>query len=208
MQCAAAGVKRLDSLLLTHDHADQCHGIDDIRAFALRQSTLIDCWMDGPTRLSLMRRFGYLFEGEGIYPAIAAIRQTPPHGAPWTVEGPSGPISVLSFEQDHGEVRSLGYRFGSIAYSSDVVDLCDESLAALRGLDLWIVDALRYRPHPTHAHVERTLSWIEKLRPKRTILTNMHVDLDYSELARRLPAGVEPAYDGLRVRLEIDENSI
>ncbi len=205
LQCAAAGVRRLDGLLLTHDHADQCHGIDDIRAFALKQRQRIACWMDEATRASMMRRFGYVFEGAGSYPAIADMHVTPPHGESWQVDGPSGRIPVITFEQAHGEIMTLGYRFGSIAYSSDVIDLPEASFAALRDLDLWIVDALRYTPHPTHAHVDKALAWIERVKPRRAILTNMHVDLNYAELARRLPPGVEPAYDGLRLRVELDE---
>ncbi|MHB8528289.1 MAG: MBL fold metallo-hydrolase [Caulobacteraceae bacterium] len=208
LQAAAAGIRRLDGLLLTHDHADQCHGLDDIRAFALLQRAKIACWMDGPTRASLLQRFGYAFEGEGIYPAIAEARENPPHGERWSIGGPSGPIEISSFDQDHGGIRSLGYRFHSIAYSSDVVDFDDATLDALRGLDLWIVDALRYTPHPTHAHVAKTLGWIERVRPRRAILTNLHIDLDYEELASRLPDGVEPAYDGLRVQLAVEETKL
>jgi phosphoribosyl 1,2-cyclic phosphate phosphodiesterase len=100
-------------------------------------------------------------------------------------------------------MRSLGYRFGSIAYSSDVFDLPEESFAALEGLDVWIVDALRYTPHPTHAHVDKTLAWIERLKPRRAVLTNLHIDLDFAELAGRLPKGVEPAHDGLRFEVEM-----
>jgi phosphoribosyl 1,2-cyclic phosphate phosphodiesterase len=96
----------------------------------------------------------------------------------------------------------VGYRFGGLAYSSDVVDLPDDAFAALEDLDVWIVDALRWRPHPTHAHVEKALEWIAKVRPRRAILTNMHIDLDYGELAGRLPEGVEPAFDGLRMEIE------
>jgi phosphoribosyl 1,2-cyclic phosphate phosphodiesterase len=202
LQCVAANVKRLDGLLLTHDHADQCHGLDDIRAFALIQAQRIDCWMDEATAASLVRRFSYVFAGEGPYPPIANLRPIPPHGAFWSIEGPSGPIPLSSFDQDHGTVRSVGYRFGGLAYSSDVVDLPDSAFAALEDLDVWIVDALRWRPHPTHAHVERALDWIAKVRPRRAILTNMHIDLDYSELAGRLPKGVEPAFDGLRVEID------
>jgi len=205
LQATAAGVKRLDGLLISHDHADQCHGIDDIRAFAITQRQRIDCWMDRPTRASLTRRFGYVFEGEGAYPAIADIRDTPPHGAAWRVDGPSGPIPVTTFDQDHGAVRSHGYRFGPIAYSSDVVDLPEASFGALRGVELWIVDALRYTPHPTHAHVDKALEWIERVAPRRAVLTNMHLDLDYETLARRLPKGVEPAHDGWRTVVEFSE---
>ena len=205
LQCAAAGVKRLDSLLITHEHADQCHGIDDIRAFALKQRQRIPCWTDEATREAMMRRFGYVFERSGAYPAIADMHLTPSHGAVWQIDGPSGPIPVTTFEQAHGDIASLGYRFGSLAYSSDVIDLPEESFAALKDLDVWIVDALRYTPHPTHAHVAKALDWIERVKPRRAILTNLHIDLDYAELASRLPPGVEPAYDGLRARIELDE---
>jgi phosphoribosyl 1,2-cyclic phosphate phosphodiesterase len=203
LQAVAAGVRRLDGLLLTHDHADQCHGIDDIRAFAIAQRARIGVWMDAATEASLMQRFGYIFHGEGLYPAIADLHATPEHGMAWEVPGPTGPIPVKTFEQDHGGVKSLGYRFGSIAYSSDVVDLPEASFAALEGLDLWIVDALRYTPHPTHAHVDKALAWIERVKPKRAVLTNMHFDFDFSQLARQLPEGVEPAYDGLRIELDL-----
>jgi phosphoribosyl 1,2-cyclic phosphate phosphodiesterase len=202
-QTAATGAKRLDALLMTHDHADQAHGIDDIRAFAQRQRARIPCHADVATEETLRRRFGYIFRGEKMYPAISDIVPTPAHGVTWQVDGPSGAIPVVTFDQDHGEVRSLGYRFGPVAYSSDVVALDDAAFAAMAGVELWIVDALRYTPHPTHAHVERTLGWIERLRPKHAILTNMHIDLDYAELAGRLPEGVEPAVDGMRIEVEL-----
>jgi phosphoribosyl 1,2-cyclic phosphate phosphodiesterase len=198
LQAAGAGVKRLDAVLLSHDHADQTHGIDDVRAFYIRQGRPIDCYMDGPTHQSMLHRFGYAFEGRNGYPAILQAMSLPAHGQSWRVNGPSGAIPVVTFDQDHGSVRSVGFRFGAVAYSSDVVDLDDAAFEALADLDVWIVDALRWRPHPTHAHVERTLEWIARARPRRTILTNMHIDLDYETLARRLPPGVEPAYDGLR----------
>ncbi len=203
LQAAAAGARRLDALLLTHEHADQCHGLDDIRAFALRQGGPIACWMDAPTQAVLLRRFDYAFQGSRLYPAIAQARLAPAHGETWDIEGPSGVVPATTFAQAHGDIMSLGFRFGSFAYSSDLVDLPEESFAALVGLDLWIVDALRYMPHPTHAHVDKTLGWIERLRPKRAILTNLHIDLDYAELAARLPTGVEPAYDGLRIELPL-----
>lgn len=203
LQCAAAGARRLDGVLLTHDHADQVHGIDDIRAFFLRQASKIPCWMNAETAATMHARFAYLFDGApGPYPAIASPREARA-GAAWPVGGPSGEIPVLAFDQDHGASRSLGYRFGPVAYSSDVVGLPEAAFAALAGVDVWIVDALRYTPHPTHAHVDKALAWIERVRPKRAILTNLHIDLDYAELARRLPPGVEPAYDGLRFFVEL-----
>ena len=149
------------------------------------------------TDASLMRRFSYIFRGEAGYPAICENHPIPAHGAAWSIGGPGGAIPVTTFDQDHGSMRSVGYRFGDVAYSSDVVDLDDAAFAALEGLDVWIVDALRYRPHPTHAHLEKTLAWIARAKPRRAILTNMHIDLDFETLRCELPAGVEPAFDGL-----------
>jgi phosphoribosyl 1,2-cyclic phosphate phosphodiesterase len=197
-QTAAAGVRRLDAVLYTHDHADQAHGIDDLRAFAIGMRRRIPCFMDAATMANLKRRFGYIFQTEGGYPAICDALDLPPHGARWSVDGPSGPIPVLTFDQDHGGVRSVGYRFADVAYCSDVVDLPPHAMAALQGLDVFIIDALRDKPHPTHAHVGRALEWIAALKPKRAILTNLHIDLDYNALIERLPEGVEPAFDGLR----------
>jgi phosphoribosyl 1,2-cyclic phosphate phosphodiesterase len=203
LQTAAAGVRRLDAVLLTHDHADQVHGIDDVRAFFIRQRARIPCHMDAATWATLQRRFGYIFEAEGGYPAICDPVALPPLGEAFRIQGPSGDIPVTTFDQDHGGVRSVGYRFGDVAYSSDVVDLPESAFEALKGVDVWIVDALRWRPHPTHAHVDLALSWIERVAPRRAILTNMHIDLDYADLTSRLPAGVEPAYDGLRFEHEL-----
>jgi phosphoribosyl 1,2-cyclic phosphate phosphodiesterase len=204
LQTADAGAKRLDALLLTHDHADQSHGLDDIRAFAMRQRARIPVHVDPPTSDTMERRFGYIFHGEKGYPAIADLVAIPPHGEPWLVGGPSGAIPVVTFDQDHGELRSVGYRFGPVAYSSDVLTLDDAAFEAMTGVELWIVDALRYTPHPTHAHVERTLGWIERLKPRQAILTNLHIDLDFEELTSRLPPGVAAAVDGMRIELQID----
>lgn len=202
-QTAEAGMKRLDAVLYTHDHADQAHGIDDIRAFVIGQKLKrIPAYMDGPTRATLTRRFDYIFEAQALYPALAEARDLPPHGTVWTVDGPGGPVPVASFDQDHGTVRSAGFRFGPLAYSADVVNIPEESFAALQGVEVWLVDALRWTPHPTHANVQQALDWIERVGPRRAYLTNLHIDLDYNDLRRNLPAGVEPAYDGLRVEFE------
>jgi len=196
-QAAAAGAQRMDAVLYTHDHADQTHGIDDLRAFWIRHRRRTPCYMDDATRAGLMRRFAYVFEGEGGYPPICDVHPLPPHGQAWEIDGPSGPIPVLTFDQDHGAIRSVGYRFGDVAYSSDIVGLPEESLAMMQGLGVWVVDALRLTPHPTHAHLDMALGWIDRLKPRRAILTNMHQDLDYRTLAASLPPNVEPAYDGM-----------
>ncbi len=198
LQTAAAGARRIDAVLYTHDHADQTHGIDDLRAFFIRGRRRIPCFADAATTSSLRERFGYVFEAHGGYPAICDLAPLPPHGAVWSVDGPSGAIPIVSYDQDHGGVRAAGFRFGPVAYSPDVLAIPEESMATLAGVEVFIVDALRDTPHPTHATVARALDWIAELKPRRAILTNMHIDLDFAALARRLPPGVEPAWDGLR----------
>lgn len=194
-QMLRAGVSRLDAILWTHDHADQTHGLDDIRALTFGHGRPIDGFMDQATQSTLSERFGYAFTGKFGYPPICRPHLIPPHGMPWHVEGEGGFLPVVTFDQAHGPIRSVGYRIGDIAYSSDVSDLPEESFEALQGLKLWVVDALRYKPHPTHAHLEKTLEWVARVKPQRTILTNMHQDLDYEALKAILPEGVEPAYD-------------
>ncbi len=135
------------------------------------------------------------------YPPILNGKTIPEPFAPFEIAGAGGPIPVLAFGQGHGRIRSLGYRFGAIAYSSDVDHLDDAAFAALEGAECWIVDALRYTPHPSHAHVARTLEWIARVKPKRAILTNMHIDLDYEKLKSELPPGIEPAWDGMVIAL-------
>ncbi len=199
-QAVACGLRRIDHVLFSHDHADQTHGIDDIRAFAYRQRMRIPCQSDAPTRDTLLQRFRYVFEGEKGYPPIATLEPLAPLGQPFQLEGPSGRMPVTAYDQDHGDVRAVGYRFGNVAYSSDVVGLPDTSMAQLEGLDVFVVDALRYAPHPSHAHLEMALQWIADLKPRRAILTNLHIDMDYHTLRRELPPGVEPAFDGLTFR--------
>ena len=196
-QALAAGVRRVDAVLYTHDHADQTHGIDDLRAFTIASRRRVPCFMDPYTRRKLTERFRYVFEGEGGYPPLCEAHALPPHGRPWSVDGPSGAIPIVGFDQDHGEIRSVGFRFGGLAYSSDVMDLPESAFETLAGVETWIVDALRWTPHPTHAHVARALEWIERVRPGRAVLTNLHIDLDYAALKSRLPSNVEPAYDGM-----------
>jgi len=203
LQTAEAGAKRVDAVLYTHDHADQTHGIDDLRAFFLRNQTRTRCYMDEATAGHLLPRFSYIFEGETGYPAICEAVPLPPLGEPFVIDGPSGGIPVVGFDQDHGSIRSVGFRFGGVAYSADVVGLPASAFAALQGLDVWIVDALRERPHPTHAHLAMALEWINAVRPRQAILTNLHVDMDYATLKRQLPPGVEPAYDGMRFEVPI-----
>ncbi len=202
-QALASGITRLDAVLYTHDHADQTHGIDDLRVFALRNRQRIPAYMDPATRDALTGRFDYIFQKTLGYPAIVEVRDLPPHGEAWRVDGLGGAIPVTTFDQAHGPIRSVGYRLGPVAYSSDVSDLDDAAFAALDGVELWIVDALRPAPHPTHAHLDLTLSWIARAGVPRAVLTNLHIDMDYRALSDRLPPGVEVAFDGWSASLAL-----
>ena len=197
-QLLEADVGLLDGVLYTHEHADHCHGIDDLRIVAYNGRRRVDVYYDAATGEVLHQRFGYCFETpEGSeYPAVLTGHEIRP-GEAVRIDGAGGVIEVLPFRQSHGSGETLGFRFGGLAYSPDLSDLPEESLPHLAGLDVWIVDALRYTGHPSHFSVEQALAWIARLKPKRAVLTHMHVDLDYASLAAELPQGIEPAYDGM-----------
>ena len=190
-QCLENGIRRLDAVLYTHDHADHSHGIDDLRAYAATQRQRIPVHGTAATLARLKRRFGYVFDAVPNYPSICEGREI--DLAPFRL----GDLEVVPFEQQHGPATTLGFRFGSVAYSTDLNELDDTAFRILDGVDTWIVDALRYQPHATHAHLARTLSWIERVRPRRAYLTHMTWEMDYRTLLAELPPGVEPAYDGL-----------
>lgn len=202
-QLIDAQVDDLDGVLITHEHADHTHGIDDLRALFVKNRRRVPVYMDATTAKSMRIKFNYCFEtqpGTGYPPTLEDRRLVA--GQKIVVSGQGGDLAVLPVLQDHGEIASLGFRFGNLAYSADIKSLPPESLAALAGLDLWIVDALRYAPHPSHLNVDEALAIIGKVQPQRTILTNLHADLDYEELRSKLPAGVEPAFDGMSANLK------
>ena len=202
-QLLDARVHWLDAVLYTHDHADHTHGIDDLRPLVLARGRRINTYMDETTQAIVVNRFSYCFTApaDSEYPPILEVLPIAA-AAPLRIAGEGGELAATPFAQVHGGARSLGFRFGGLAYSCDVSDIPAESLEALQGLDVWILDALRYRPHPSHFSVDDALAWIERVRPKRAVLTNLHYDLDYETLRRALPAHVEPAYDGMQIVLE------
>ncbi|HYM17927.1 MAG TPA: MBL fold metallo-hydrolase [Micropepsaceae bacterium] len=200
-QLLDARVSHLDAVLMTHPHADQTNGIDDLRPLTFLMKKRVDMYADTATLDHLSNQFAYCFSTpEGSeYPPIITGHVVPEPFREMAFEGRGGAIPARAFWQEHGPVRSLGYRFGPVAYSSDVSGLDEGTFAALEGIECWILDALRYRPHPTHVNVETALSWIARVKPKRAILTNLHIDLDYERLRADLPKGVEPAYDGMTI---------
>ncbi len=199
-QLLDASVPWLDGVLFTHAHADHTHGIDDLRALVLHRRRRVDVYLDAMTSQLIRTRFGYCFATSpgSKYPPIVNEHRIAA-GQPVTIEGEGGPIAALPFLQAHGDISSLGFRFGALAYSCDLSGLSDVSLAALAGLDVWILDALRYKPHPSHFSVAEAIDWIARVKPKRAILTNLHADLDYDRLRRELPSHVEPAFDGMQM---------
>ncbi len=204
-QLLASRIDRLDAVLITHEHADQCHGIDDLRALVIRHRRRMPVHMDQTTADIIGDRFRYCFEGAGSYPAILDKRMDLAPGQVTRIEGAGGPVDILTLAQDHGSIPSIGFRIGSFAYCNDVVRLPEETLERLGGLDTFVVDALRYTAHPTHASVSQALAWIDRIKPRRSVLTNLHVDLDYQKLRAELPPCVEPAFDGME--LEIPPNA-
>ncbi len=201
-QAIAAQIPHLDAVLWTHDHSDQVGGLDDIRAFTFPKGP-IEAYSDQATFSTLSLRYGYAFTGNLGYPPICRHAFIPPHGTHWAIKGEGGALPVRTFDQIHGPIKSVGYRLGDVAYSSDISDMPEESFAALDGVKLWIVDALRYKPHPTHSHLEKTLSWIARVKPEHAVLTNLHQDMDYNALKAILPPNVEPAYDQLTLEFDV-----
>ena len=197
-QLLDAEVTSLDAVIWTHDHADHCHGIDDLRAIYHHRRSPLPAFARAATLETLTRRFAYVFEGKGGYPPIL-------DGTLLDDMSEVGPITVRVVDQPHGGITSAGLRFDtggrSIGYSTDFNDLTDEMAALFEDLDVWVVDALRRKPHPTHPHLEQALEWIARLRPRRAILTHMDNSMDYRTLLGELPDGVEPGYDNLEIVL-------
>lgn len=199
-QLLDAGVGTLDAVVYTHSHADHVHGIDDLRQIVFNLRARLPVWADLPTQKDLLARFDYAFvQPEGsLYPPILDLHTI---DGPVTVSGAGGAITFAPFPVDHGSMPALGFRIAGLAYLPDAVGIPEPSWTLLQGLDVWIVDALRRKPHPTHAHLAMTLDWIARAAPARAILTNMHVDLDHATLEAEMPAHIAPAHDGMVIEL-------
>ncbi|RAU22609.1 MBL fold metallo-hydrolase [Paramagnetospirillum kuznetsovii] len=198
-QLLDAGIRIIDGLIYTHDHADHLHGIDDLREINRVTRQWLPVWAKAEVLETARQRFGYAFEpmesiGEIVYRPLLTAN---------VIDGAFriGDIPVVPFDQDHGYSRTLGLRFGNFAYSTDVVEIPEESFKSLEGVEVWVIGCLVDYPHATHAHVEKALEWIERVRPRRAILTHMGTRLDYQTLCRTLPPWVEPAYDGMIIEV-------
>ncbi len=202
MQLIDAGVGALDGVIYTHSHADHIHGIDDLRVVVLNMKRRLPVWADAKTRDELLDRFTYCFaQPKGSnYPPILDMNLLE---GPVRVSGAGGDITLKPFSAIHGNIDALGFRIGDLAYLPDVSQMTEQAWVACSNLDCWVVDALRREPHPSHTHLERTLEWIKQAAPKRAVLTNMHIDLDYETVRAETPDHVTPAFDGMQITYEV-----
>lgn len=202
-QLLSADVRSIEGVVLTHSHADHIFGLDDLRQMAINLRRPIDVWLDQPTRAQVMAAFGYCFhQAQGSsYPSFCTEKTLAPH-QPFNVEGPGGAITINTLIAEHGDINALGVRVNNAVYLPDMKRISNpESLQMLADVDVLIVDALRYKLHPSHMNLEECLAFIETVKPARAILTNMHGDIDYQSIKAQLPACVEPGYDGLQIHL-------
>lgn len=201
-QLLDAGIGRLDAVIYTHPHADHVHGLDDLRMIVYNTRARLPVYADEPTKKDLLNRFGYAFvQPPGSdYPPILDMN---PIDGDVTIGGDGGPITFSPIEVIHGNINALGFRIGDVAYLPDVSDIPEAAWPMLDNLDTWIIDALRRTPHPSHSHLENSLAWIARAKPRRAVLTNMHIDLDYQTVADETPDHILPAYDGLVLRYRV-----
>lgn len=195
-QLIDAGSGCLDAVVLSHDHADHVHGIDDLRMVTFNRRSRVPCWMDARTEATMVRRFGYVFETPpgSNYPPILDCHRI---DGTIRIHGAGGELALHSFAVPHGAITALGFRIGPVVYTPDISAMSDAAWAALENAECWLLDALRYRPHPSHVNIEGALAWIARARPPVAYLTNMHVDVDYATLEAETPPDVHPAHDGL-----------
>jgi phosphoribosyl 1,2-cyclic phosphate phosphodiesterase len=202
-QLIDANVDHIDAVFLTHEHADQTHGIDDLRSVVMHQRRRIPVHMNQSTAAHMLLRFSYCFESPpgSDYPPILDHRAIE-GGESRTVEGKGGPVTLTAFEVQHGQIPALGYRIGDAVYTPDVGDIPRGSWRYLKNLELWIIDGLRWTPHSSHFSISDALSWIARFKPRRAVITNMSAEADYEVVRSKLPDGVIPAYDGMRLTLD------
>lgn len=201
-QLLNADVGHLDAVVFTHQHADHTHGIDDLRMIVINMRARLPVWANAATKGDLMSRFSYAFtrpEGSD-YPPILEMNDILGQVA---VDGAGGAIMLNPFEVVHGNINALGFRIGDLAYLPDVSAIPAAAWEHLEGLKCWVLDCLRYTPHPSHTHLEQSLEWIARAEPEKAVLTNLHIDLDHEILTAETPDHVSAAFDGMIIELDI-----
>ena len=200
-QLLDAEIGHLDGVIFTHEHADHMHGIDDLRMIVFNRRSRLPVWADTRTTDSLLARFGYAFiqPPGSSYPAILELNAITDVTE---ITGAGGTIRFEPFEVKHGRIDALGFRIGALAYLPDVEEIYDSAWEKLENLKVWVVDALRYKPHSSHTHLARTLEWIERATPERAVITNMHIDLDYDTLNAETADHITPAHDGMVIEID------
>lgn len=204
-QMISACVENLDAVVLTHAHADHIHGLDDLRGYFIARHSRVPMYADAFTLARVKEAFGYCIEtppGSNYPPIVRPMLIETPNSAV-TISGAGGDITLMPLLQQHGDIQSLGFRIGDFAYCSDVSAFPEETAAKLMGLDVLVIDALQYRPHPSHFSLSEAMEWIDRLKPKRAVLTHMHIPMDYATVMAETPDHVEPAYDGLVIETTV-----
>lgn len=197
LQAVRAGLRRLDAVLFTHSHADHVFGLDDVRRFNDLQGGALPCYADAETLADLRRIFQYVFVPTQVGGGKPRLELCPLNG-PFNLFG----LEVRPLRVMHGQLPITAYRFGKLAYVTDTSHIPPQSEAELHGLDVLVIDALRYRPHPTHFNLEQALAVVERLRPRHAFFTHLCHDVEHAQASAELPDGVELAYDGLVIKVE------
>jgi phosphoribosyl 1,2-cyclic phosphate phosphodiesterase len=189
-------IEKVDGVVWTHAHADQLHGLDDVRTLRYRQDGPIPAFADAPTHQRIETAFDYVINGARGYPSLYQLADPICADDRLTIDGSGGPICLQTVRVQHGTIENLAIRLNRFAYLNDADQVEAEDLAKLRGIEHLVVDCLRYDPHPSHAHLDQAMAWADELNPRRVWLTNLHIDLDYDDLSSRLPDHVQPCFDG------------
>jgi phosphoribosyl 1,2-cyclic phosphate phosphodiesterase len=199
-QLLDAKIGKLDAVIYTHEHADHLHGLDDLRMIVINMQKRLPVFASKQTKNSILERFGYAFKTPkgSPYPPILDMNDLT---ETLEIQGAGGPIKFTSFDVDHGNILVSAIKVNDVLYTPDISTVRNDT--ELRDLDYWILDSLRYKPHPSHVNLEQALGLIDRYKPKKAILTNLHVDLDYLTLLNETPDNVVPAHDGLQIKLKV-----
>ena len=199
-QLLDAKIGKLDAVIYTHEHADHLHGLDDLRMIVINMQKRLPVFASKQTKNSILERFGYAFKTPkgSPYPPILDMNDLP---ETLEIQGAGGPIKFTSFDVDHGNILVSAIKVNDVLYTPDISKVRNDT--ELRDLEYWILDSLRYKPHPSHVNLEQALGLIDRYKPRKAILTNLHVDLDYLTLLNETPDNVVPAHDGLQIKLKV-----